>query len=394
VSLWKKLWTFVEDTHWGIPAAAFVGALGIESGICTVFHIRLDATTTVILGFLLVIAPLAALIYRQAKALQVLEHRVKKVEVPELQEDISALISEVEPKFARRFQNIVTKLEDEIYRLEDERRHRINIEIPGTPALIPSGKFLMGIDDGAPDEGPTREVLVHAFMIDRYPVTNLEFVDFLHDASNEIWLPENVRTRYGIPYYLVEWQGLAPAPEKWDHPVVWIGWYASAAFCNWRSRRDKLDEVYRFITPTQVQADVSRNGWRLPTEAEWEKAARAGTSGRQLPLKGGELSPSLANYGGYRRGTTSVGLFPPNDLDVCDMLGNVKEWCHNWYTETLDSGAATEGSDGQTDKSDGRKAFRGGGWMDRPEWVVPWRRGNLPPFNTNPDCGFRCVCQP
>jgi len=332
--------------------------------------------------------------YLLQRSLARLQRIAQRAQISEVREQFGNILPRLEQDTAREIQELMTGYELEIVELRNELSRRKVKDIPGRGEPIDAGPFMMGTSNGLADEGPPHQVFVSAFWIDTYPVTNQQYVDFVNDPENVLWLPESVSERYGIPYYLVEWQGSVPPPGKWDHPVVWVGWFAAAAFCNWRSRQENREEVYRFLAPTSVESDFSRSGWRLPTEAEWEKAARCGTDS-EFPVGGGRLAPNLANYGGHHRGTTPVGLFPPNGFGLFDMLGNVKEWCHDWYSPTTYKDRATERTRDPAGPTTGElKVFRGGGWLDRAEWVGACKRGKIPPRNTNPDFGFRCVRRP
>ncbi len=164
----------------------------------------------------------------------------------------------------------------------------------GAPmVLIPAGEFQMGSNYGDGDEKPVHTVYLDAFYIDKYEVTNAQYKKFM-DA-----------TGYKAPEY---WND--PDLNKPDHPVVGVSWYDAVAYAEWA-------------------------GKRLPTEAEWEKAARGGLVGKRYPW-GDSISHDDANYdgtGGKDRWeyTSPVGSFAPNGYGLYDMAGNVWEWCSDWY---------------------------------------------------------------
>ena len=177
--------------------------------------------------------------------------------------------------------------------------------------LIPGGAFMMGSPEDEPErtkaEGPRREVAVPSFYMGRYPVTNREYAVFLKANPN---MPE--------PEYWGDRQFNQP-----DQPVVGVSWEDARAYAQWA-------------------------GLRLPTEAEWEYACRAGTD---TPFFFENcLSTDQANYDGnypykgcpkgeYREKPTPVGSFPPNDFGLYDMHGNVFEWCEDDWHEQLQRGA-------------------------------------------------------
>jgi formylglycine-generating enzyme required for sulfatase activity len=271
----------------------------------------------------------------------------------------------------------IANYENTIRRLQNQLRGR---QASTSPVLVEGGAL------PRPKEPPgTGDVLIDSFLIDAFPVTNQEFERFI--AENEDWSPSAIYKQYGIPYYLCEFRDNVPPEDKWDHPVVSrVSWYSAAAFCNWRSTKEGRKPVYVFHSADRVGAELSADGWRLPTECEWEMAARAGSEAED-PWDG-SVNQTQANFGQCYRDTTSVGRFDPNVLGVFDMLGNVKEWCHDWYSDTQPTPPATN----PIGPTAGRfKVFRGASFMDDKELLRFTRRGRLPPENTNPDFGFRCV---
>lgn len=162
--------------------------------------------------------------------------------------------------------------------------------------LIPAGEFQMGSNDGSSDEKPVHTVYVDAFYMDKYEVTNALYKKFM-DA-----------TGHKAPLYWNDSKNNAP-----DQPVRGVSWHDGAAYAKWA-------------------------GKCLPTEAEWEKAARGGLSGKKYPW-GDELTHDDANYSGTggrdRWGYTSpVGSFDPNGYGLHDMTGNVWEWCADEYSSS------------------------------------------------------------
>lgn len=269
----------------------------------------------------------------------------------------------------------VAALEDAIQRLQGELRGR---RPEMNPVLVEGGP-LPGTENASGES-----VLIDSFLIDAFPVTNLEFQQFV--AANQDWSRETIYRNYGIPYYLCQFRYDVAPEDKWDHPVVWVNWYIAAAYCNWRSAVDGRVPVYTIRSPRDVGAGFSADGWRLPTECEWEMAARAGSAGADQ--WNGAVTPRQANFGQCYRDTTSVGRFDPNPLGIFDMLGNVKHWCHDWYSGNEAAPPAINPSGPDTGKF---KSYRGASFMDKKELLRFSERGKLPPENTNPDFGFRCV---
>jgi len=201
--------------------------------------------------------------------------------------------------------------------------------------LVEGGTFRMGSTGGDDDEEPVHSVTVSSFYLSKYEVTQGLWKEVM--GNN----PSN--TNYGIGN---------------SNPVNNVSWYDAVRFCNKLSERDGLDPAYR-ISGTDVRCDWSKNGYRLPTEAEWEYAARGGNKSRGYTYAGSNSIGDVAWYHTNSRGNTHpVGQKRPNELGLYDMSGNVWEWCWDRY------GSYSRGS--QTDPrgaSSGRgRVFRGGGW--------------------------------
>jgi formylglycine-generating enzyme required for sulfatase activity len=180
-------------------------------------------------------------------------------------------------------------------------------------------------------------------------------------------------------------------------PVENVTWFEAIQYCNERSIKEGLTPAYRVSGSGGTMAvswDRSANGYRLPTEAEWEYAARAGT---QTPFStGANINPDQANYygtypydngrpGQYRERTLPVGSFPPNAWGLHDMHGNVWEWCWDWYGdypagEQKDPAGASEGN---------YRVNRGGGWNDFGRHLRSAYRAAHPPVNKTFNLGFR-----
>lgn len=175
---------------------------------------------------------------------------------------------------------------------------------PEAMALIPAGEFQMGSGDVRryKDEQPVHTVYVEAFYMDVYEVTNAQYKKFID--ANPQWQRDRMKRRFHNGNYLKDWDGNNYSEGKGDHPVK-VSWYAAMAYAKWA-------------------------GKRLPTEAEWEKAARGGLVGKKYPW-GDSIDANKANYGGLVGDTTPVGTYPANGYGLYDMTGNAFEWCLDAY---------------------------------------------------------------
>jgi formylglycine-generating enzyme required for sulfatase activity len=223
--------------------------------------------------------------------------------------------------------------------------------ITGAMVEIPAGPFTLGNDNSDPNESPAQQMDLPAFMIDTFEVTNADFADFV-DATGFITYREQEESPQNWLAAYVE--------GKDNHPVVFVTFEDAQAYCEWA-------------------------GKRLPTEFEWEKAAR-GPEGYLFPW-GDEYDPSMLNgKDSGLRGTTAVGSYPANGYGLFDVAGNVKEWVDSPYV-------AYPGSDYQDSHySPDFRGIRGGGWFDEAEFVLSTNRnGGDPKITANDDIGFRCA---
>ena len=233
-------------------------------------------------------------------------------------------------------------------------------------AVIQGGEFLMGSTGGAPEESPRHKVTVSTFVMDKFEVTQRQFADLeLPDPS----------------------QFKSP-----DRPVEQIAWYRAAEFCNERSIKEGLEPCYDSFDFT---CNFEANGYRLPTEAEWEYAARAGADTDYYFGNSAQKLKSYACYAGNsQKKTDPVGRKKPNAWGLCDMLGNVAEWCHDTYSETYYQESAALDPRGPTDADN--RVIRGGSWQSRDAALrVAARQGRTAGFTdacfTGNTLGFRCV---
>jgi formylglycine-generating enzyme required for sulfatase activity len=215
---------------------------------------------------------------------------------------------------------------------------------------VPAGSFLMG-SEGDADHSPAHAVWIDSFSIDRFEVTNAEYHAFCLDTGR------------GLPEF---WgmDAFRSGPSYPDHPVVGVSWYDASAYAEWA-------------------------GKRLPTEAEWEYAARGGLEGAAYP-NGDTLTPSDANYTkSERAGVVAVGSYPPNGYGLHDAAGNVVEWVADWYAPDYYAASPESCPAGP---EDGKfRVIRGGGWHSGPGCNRVFFRNALPPNWRDLNVGFRCA---
>ena len=258
----------------------------------------------------------------------------------------------------------VTRTAGEAYCLREPLGKGLVLEM----VAIAGGTFDMGSPETEPerdsDEGPQHKVTVPPFFLGRYPVTQAQW-----------------KFVAGLPQVNIE---LKPDPSNFkgsDRPVEQVSWHEAVEFCDRLSKQTGRE-------------------YRLPSEAEWEYACRAGTS---APFHFGEtLTTEVANYNGnyiygdgpkgkYRQETTPVGEFPANAFGLQDMHGNVYEWCADRWHDSYDR-APTDGSAWVEGGNSNLRVRRGGSWFDDPWWCRSACRYDHGPGDRFNYIGFRVVC--
>ena len=246
-----------------------------------------------------------------------------------------------------------------------------DIDVPADMVFIPAGDFQMGSQNEQLNGGEitARTVYLSAFFMDKYPVTNAQYKMFLD--ANPPWQKNRIPETYHDGNYLQNWGSNNYPRGKADCPVVNVSWYAAMAYAQWA-------------------------GKHLPTEAEWEKAARGGLIGKKYPW-GDQIDTGMANYGMQIGRTTPVGKYPPNDYGVYDAVGNVWEWCLDEYHNNSSRqypGLAAKNVNEITHNFlsiETSRVLRGGSWASSERATRVAYSGWAAPNFAYYSYGFRCV---
>lgn len=306
---------------------------------------------------------------------------------------------------------------------------------------VPAGSFDMGDpwNEGHAAELPVHTVTLSTYEISRFEVTNAEYAAFLNSAmaagdiiydtpSSTVYLTENSEDRLcvthsvGNPSSVIEYSdGIFTVLERDgysmdNHPVL-STWYGAAAYCNWDSRQQGHQVVY--TESGTWPSDLSRNGYHLPTEAQWERAAawEPGHGHWRYGFMGDTIDFSRANYAesgtnhanplnlnwwpftspvGFYSGTTTSRTGPtvnsPSPVGCYDMTGNFREWCNDW--SDLNYYSHSPETDPEGPSAGTRRVHRGGSWRQLPVSCRTTERGDNPPDTWSRIHGFRVARNP
>lgn len=225
---------------------------------------------------------------------------------------------------------------------------------------IPEGEFTMGrtfstSDDDSGmrplilrDDLPAHTVRLDAYWMDSAEVTHSAYAEFVTDTGRN------------PPHH---WLGGVMPKRLADYPIYNVDWDDASAFCAWK-------------------------GKRLPTEAEWERAARGGLDGLNYPWGEDKPSRERARYS-TPQGPAPVKQHPPNGFGLYDMAGSVAEWCQDWFERTYYASSPPENPQGPEEGL--YKIVRGGAWSDGPNRITVFFRNWVRPNQRTPNLGFRCV---
>ncbi len=281
---------------------------------------------------------------------------------------------------------------------------------PNAMIRVPGGSFEMGDHFGTwdADERPVHVVEISPLLVGATEVTNRQYGEYLNNAlqAGRVAVQERIvcGAGRGEPYCNIRefdsWTQISFArnqftvqPGKENHPMLEVSWYGAAAYCNWLSERQGLRPCYNL---SNWDCDFAADGYRLPTEAEWEYAARGGLERSKYPW-GNEEDPTKTNWWGsgdpfekdpYPR-TTPVGFYPPNGFGLYDMAGNVWEWCNDWYGLSYYDFKIKDNPRGPASGS--ARVTRGGSWILNPDRSRCSNRNFNYPHYRGLGLGFRVV---
>ncbi len=252
------------------------------------------------------------------------------------------------------------------------------------------------------DEQPVHTVKVSSFYISKYEITVAQYKEFIADKSYKEF------ARFGVVHKLPPapdstwWQGHPDCAKYWsmqlnswwgwqnNYPMFHVSWYDAVAYCNWLSIRSGLQPCY-YIKDGGVICNMKKNGYRLPTEAEWEYAARGGNKSKNYKYSGSNNYNDVAwvDDNTFMTGPRAVGTKKPNELGIYDMSGNVWEWCTDFYSPFYYKNSPVNNP--VNTSPTGYRSIRGGSWHYRVQLATVYTRDGPKPGYTNYNYGFRVV---
>ncbi len=266
--------------------------------------------------------------------------------------------------------------------------------------LVEGGTYTMGdtFGDGQDDEKPIHSVTLSSFYMGKYEVTFEEYDEYCNATG---------KNKASDERYENKWNG------RGKRPVINVSWYDAVEYCNWLSEKEGIEKVYSYSIKNNKLNNIScnwkANGYRLPTEAEWEYAARSKGKKYKYAWGNGEpyingkkagnicdesqkiINGGMAVWKGYDdgyAGTSPVGIFMANEIGLYDMTGNVWEWCWDWYESGYYSKSESTNPKGGNGFS---RVLRGGSWYSIPISQRVSYRGNFGQDVRDFSVGFRLV---
>jgi formylglycine-generating enzyme required for sulfatase activity len=242
----------------------------------------------------------------------------------------------------------------------------------------------MGDTAGTWSLEPLSETTVGGFYLSTTELTQDEYLRFCEETLSHYpaWTKAG---RYDEAFAKDKYYTNLVGPGKEANPILGVSWYDAVAYCNWRSAKEGLAPAYA-IDGNKVSCDWGAKGYRLPTEAEWEYAAKAGGAGQYLPYAGSARAEEVAWFYNNCEGSTHpVGKKMPNGFGLYDLSGNAFEWCWDWFGPDP-SGTRT---DPRGPDSGEQRAIRGGSFLGSYWTVRACSRSCDYPGSTEYNVGFR-----
>ncbi len=271
--------------------------------------------------------------------------------------------------------------------IADADKQIAKANIPTTPSIpmpemvfVQGGAFKMGSNEGAVNEKPIHSVSVDNFYIGKYEITVVQFAAFIKETayvttaeredSSHAYVDGNGKWQHGI-YWKHGVSGSLHPSSEYNHPVIHVSWYDATAYCEWLSRK-------------------TNKKYRLPTEAEWEYAARGGNRTNEYKYSGSNNIGDIAwYYDNANKVTHTIGTKQDNELGIFDMTGNVWEWCNDWYDAQYYQNSLSQNPLGAASGS--FRVIRGGAWNYYESICRVTFRYYSNPADRSYDVGFRVV---
>ncbi len=314
--------------------------------------------------------------FRRAKE-ERLNNRISRDEYERTVSQIDYAILELLPKKVDiPPNNSQPEIAQPVRKEEEESRHIIEPEM----VFVEGGAFKMGGNDSKYIK-PIHTVTINSFYIGQFPLTIVQFADFIQDSayvttaekedSSTVWTGSEWEVKKGV-FWKYGVGGFLRAISEYNHPVVHVSWLDATAYCNWMSRK-------------------TGKKYRLPSEADWEYAARGGKKTREYQYSGSNDVGKIAWYKENSDDNThKIGILEPNELGIYDMSGNVWEWCEDFWHENYE-GAPNDGSPWLKKGNQNYRVSRGGSWDSNDYLCRISYRGNILPKTRSDLLGFRIV---
>ena len=262
----------------------------------------------------------------------------------------------------------------------------------GKMILVEGGSFDMGSSTGDADEKPVHKVTLSSFYICEHELTVSEYMEYTAAAGKKMpnppddeWLETHPETKKFYTSPTKKWWGW-----KENYPMHNVTWYDAIDYCNWRSQKEGLEKCYSKNEDGGWDCDLGKKGYRLPTESEWEFAARGGKLSSGFAYAGSGNSKEVAWYDETTllSGPKAIKQKKANELGLYDMSGNVWEWCNDYYTKDYYK-YSNNSTNPMNSKAQPYRVIRSGGWHYQGSFATITSRDGPEATYTNYNYGFR-----